>query len=62
MLLSKLSKKNIQFHVYHEGNNYFFDILWLLLNPTVNRTEYYGLTAFTEIKKDELKYSTYFQV
>ena len=34
----------------------------MLLTPTVNRTEYYGLTAFTEIKKDELKYSTYYQV
>ena len=48
-----------KFHVYHEGNNYFFDIFWLLLSPTVYRTEYNGLKATTQITKDELNYSKY---
>ena len=61
ILRSKILK-NIKFHIYHEGNNYFFDILWLLLSPTVYRTEYYGLKAFKQVNKEELGYSKYYQI
>ena len=61
ILRSKLSK-DIIFHVYHEGNNYFFDLLWILLKPIVYRTEYYGLTAFSQVTIDEIKCSRYLKV
>jgi hypothetical protein len=61
ILRSKISRET-KFHVYHEGNNYLFDILWLLLKPVVYRTEYYGLKAFTRLSKDEIKFSKFFKV
>lgn len=61
ILKSKLSKE-IRFHIYHEGNNYFFDLLWLLLSPVVYRTEYYGTDAFREITDGHIKGSVYYRI
>lgn len=61
MLQSKLSSK-IRFHIYHEGNNYFFDLLWLVLSPKVDRTEYYNLYTLQQVPNSYLKNSIYYRV
>ena len=59
ILLCKFNKQRY-FHVYHEGNNYIFDLLWLVFKPTVYRTEYYGLEAMEPVDKSQVINSNYF--
>lgn len=61
ILLCKFNKQRY-FHVYHEGNNYIFDLLWLVFNPTVYRTEYYGLEALVSVDKSQVINSNYFKL
>ena len=61
IFICKLNKKKY-FHVYHEGNNYIFDLLWLIFQPVVHRTEYYGLGACESIEKERIGTSKYFRL
>ena len=61
ILLCKFNKQRY-FHVYHEGNNYIFDLLWLVFKPTVYRTEYYGLEAMEPVDKSQVINSNYFNL
>lgn len=47
VIKSKIFKTEII--VYHEANNYFFDIYWLLFKPLVIRKNYYSLSDFEKI-------------
>lgn len=58
IIVSKF-KRDTEFHIYHEANNYFFDILWLMTRIKVHRHDYYSLNTFEKIDIWQIKSHKY---
>jgi len=58
IILSKI-KRSIRFVVYHEANNFYFDLFWVIFHPKVKRTEYYSLHNFEKTTFEEIPNNKY---
>ena len=58
IMLSKINR-SIKFIVYHEANNFYFDLFWVILRPKVKRTEYYSLDNFEKTTFEEIPNNKY---
>ena len=58
MILSKINKST-KFIIYHEANNYYFDLFWVIFRAKVKRIDYYSLDTFERSTFEKMPGSKY---
>jgi len=58
MILSKIDRST-KFIVYHEANNFYFDLFWVIFRAKVKRIDYYSLETFEKSIFEKMPSSKY---